>query len=232
MTEDVKTEESAASAEVATTEVTESSPAEASNTDKTPQTVPYERISEVTSKFRDLEQRYEKLESDHQNLQQFYSQGQSQQNQVQKQPDQLEQYLGSEVAGAVRGELQKLEVNQQRAQFEMLYKTELDRGSEKFGEDFSKQTYKDPQGVVRNKVVDALAAVNPVTGKPFFTTLDQAYRAVVPLDEQTLKDKFYQEMQQKEKATPDTQTTTPASDAPKQARSIAEAVEMAMEQHK
>lgn len=118
------------------------------------------------------------------------------------------------------GDLQKQFYTQM---FNSEYNREMERGQTKFGDDFKKHDYTDPQtGIKRNKVIDGM-----VKG----LTLDQSWRAFNDFDmtkkEQEIRDKVYQEQQKKANATPATSTTQPKAKGTGHANSIEEAFEQA-----
>lgn len=142
--------------------------------------------------------------------------------------------FGSEGADAILKSqaLTQQQLNQIR--FESLYSQEEMKGRLKYGdESWSKHNYIDPAtGVVKNKVMDYRAMINPLTRKSL--TLDEAWALANPVDANKIamqtKEQTYKEMQKKAQATPAKSTAAPSTTAPKKAMSVSDAYKMAMDE--
>lgn len=146
----------------------------------------------------------------------------------------IEQY-GTEGANALIAALGQTQQQNQAAQFQMAYQQEELRGQIKFGKDWEKHTYFDPQtGQQRNRVMDYRLMVNPITGANM--SIDEAWRLANSQDpnviKQQIRDEVYKELNEKKVAQPaPASPSIPKASGQGHARTVREAALQAMEEH-
>lgn len=149
--------------------------------------------------------------------------------------NQLVDLFGQEGAQAIRAREQAL-VNQfTQSQLDLHIAMEEIQGKNKYGEaEWNKHNYFDPMtGRNRNKIMDYRLSMNPLTGKAL--TMDEAFRLANPVDpkalEQQVRDKVYQEVTNKTRATPASASkSAPRASGTGHAKSMAEAFEQAAQE--
>lgn len=134
------------------------------------------------------------------------------QPQVNHSPEQeLVDQFGHEAAQALMKLNSQTSTQHNQQLFQLAYSNEEMQGRLKYGDEWDTLYYNDPTtGQRRHKALDDYRLMqNAVTGKSM--TLDEAWRLAKVSDlnayEQQVKEKAYQEMQQKQNATPAAQTS-------------------------